>query len=71
MARGKPPAVRTCTRSDHPARRHGHYGYGGRHWCSDFGSALLSEDNMGDVERGWIVIFEKPDDTSTRPGEHT
>jgi hypothetical protein len=60
MARGNPPAIRVCTRADHPAKRHGHYGYGGAHWCSDFRSPLLSEDNMGHVERGWIVIFEKP-----------
>lgn len=57
----KPPAIQICTRADHPAKRHGHYGYGGRSWCSDFGSPLLSEDNMGHIENGYIVIFEKPE----------
>ena len=55
-----PPAIRICTQSDHPAKRHGHYGYGGRYSCTDFRSPLLGEANMGHVERGWIVIFEKP-----------
>lgn len=59
MARGKPPKVQKCTHPDHPAKRHGHYGYGGSNWCSDFGSPLLSEYNMGVVKRGWIVIYEK------------
>jgi hypothetical protein len=59
MAAGKPPAIRQCQHPDHPAKRHGHYGYGGAHWCSDFGSPALGEDNMGHIERGWIVIFEK------------
>lgn len=59
MARGNPPAIRTCDRTDHPARRHGHYGYGGRYWCTDFRSPLLSEENLGHIERGWIVLFEK------------
>lgn len=57
MAR-KPPAIRQCDRADHPAKRHGHYGYGGRYWCSDFNSPLLGEGNMGHVEGGYIVIFE-------------
>lgn len=60
MAYGKPPAIRECAFPDHPARRHGHYGIGS-FWCSDFGSPLLSEDNGGHIERGWIVIFEKGD----------
>lgn len=59
MAKSKPPAIRECTRSDHPAKRHGHYGFGGVHWCSDFGSPLLGEGNMGHIENGYIVIFEK------------
>lgn len=59
MARGNPPAIRTCAQSDHPERRHGHYGYGGRYWCTDFRSPLLSEENLGHIERGWIVLFEK------------
>jgi hypothetical protein len=42
-----PKGATHCTRSDHPSRRHGHYGYGGRSWCADFGSPLLSEENMG------------------------
>ena len=52
----KPPAIRTCTYPDHPKRRHGHYG---SFWCTDFNSPLLSRENGGVVERGWIVIFEK------------
>lgn len=59
----KPPPIQICTHSDHPARRHGHYGYGGRYWCSDFNSPLLSEENMGHVRNGWILIFEKPTQT--------
>lgn len=55
-----PPTIKTCTNAKHPAKRHGHYGYGGAHWCSDFRSPLLSEDNGGDIESGYIVIFEKP-----------
>ena len=53
------PAIRVCTQSDHPDRRHGHYGYGGGHWCSDFNSPLLSEENGGHIEGRYIVIFEK------------
>jgi hypothetical protein len=56
MPQGSPPAIQVCTYPDHPATRHGHYG---RHWCSDFRSPLLSRDNGGRVERGWIIIFEK------------
>jgi hypothetical protein len=33
--------------------------YGGGYWCSDFHSPLLSRDNGGHIERGWIIIFEK------------
>ena len=54
------PAIQVCTRSDHPDRRHGHYGPGGQHWCRDFGSPLLSEGNGGGVRGGYILIFEKP-----------
>ena len=54
-----PPAIQQCTRPDHPAKRHGHYGYGGKNWCSDFGSPLLSEENLGVIEGRYIVIFEK------------
>ena len=57
----KPPAIRECTYSNHPARRHGHYL--GHYWCADFRSPLLSEENGGCVERGWIVIFEKTEET--------
>ncbi len=56
---GPPPAIQVCTRADHPAKRHGHYGYGGRYACTDFNSPLLGEENMGFVERGWILIYEK------------
>lgn len=69
MGYGTPPAIRLCTRSDHPIRRHGHYGYGGRYWCCDFNSSLLSEDNMGHIERGWIVIFEGPEICKCNPAE--
>lgn len=55
----KPPAIQICTRPDHPARRHGHYGAGGRHWCSDFGSPLLDRDNGGVTQGRFILIFEK------------
>ena len=65
MSYGQPPAIQVCRKSDHPAKRHGHYG--GGYWCSDFGSPLLSSDNGGHTERGWIVIFEKPA-PSNRPG---
>lgn len=61
MTRGNPPAIRTCTERDHPARRHGHYG-AGPYWCSDFNSPALSSDNGGHVERGWIVIYEKTEE---------
>ena len=54
------PAIQVCTRSDHPDGRHGHYGYGDRYACTDFNSPLLDEDNMGHVDGGYIVIFEKP-----------
>lgn len=55
-----PPPIQVCTHPTHPARRHGHYGYGGAHWCTDFNSPALSEENMGHVEGGWIVLYEKP-----------
>ncbi len=42
-----PAGTTLCRRDDHPARRHGHYGYGGTYWCSDFRSPLLDEANMG------------------------
>jgi hypothetical protein len=58
MAYGPPPPVQQCTNPDHPARRHGHYGYAG-HWCTDFNSPLLGEDNGGHIERGWIVLYER------------
>ena len=61
MRRNTPPAVRECRNSNHPAKPHGHYGFGGAHWCSDFNSPLLSEENLGDVERGWIVIYKNGD----------
>lgn len=63
----RPPAIRQCTNPRHPARRHGHYGYGGRYWCSDFSSPLLSAENGGVIEGRWIVIFEKiePGDPET------
>lgn len=56
---GQPPAIQQCTRSDHPARRHGHYGPGGRYWCTDFGSPALDPDNGGYTQGGYILIFEK------------
>ena len=55
----KPPAIQQCTHAEHTAKRHGHYGYGGRYSCTDFNSPLLAEENMGHVEHGYIVIFEK------------
>ena len=55
----KPPPIQVCIHPDHPAQRHGHYGYGGAHWCSDFNSPLLGEANMGATENGWILIYEK------------
>ncbi|HEY5443376.1 MAG TPA: hypothetical protein VIJ87_02685 [Pyrinomonadaceae bacterium] len=55
----KPPPIQICTREDHPARRHGHYGYGGRYWCADLRSPLLSEENLGVIRNGYIVLFEK------------
>ena len=55
----QPPSIQTCTRSDHPDRRHGHYGPGGRYWCTDFNSPLLSPDNGGATSGRWILIFEK------------
>lgn len=42
-----PKDAKVCDREDHPDRPHGHYGRGGVHWCSDFGSPLLNEENMG------------------------
>lgn len=67
MTRGAAPAIQVCTRADHPASRHGHYGYGGRYWCTDLRSPLLSEENMGAVERGWILIYEKPTTQEVQP----
>ena len=58
---GDPPPIQKCHNPNHPAKRHGHYGFGGIHWCSDWGSPLLSEENMGHVQNGYIVIFEKAD----------
>lgn len=57
-----PPPIQVCTHPDHPARRHGHYGYGGRYWCSDFRSPLMSEENNAATWKGWILIFEKSAD---------
>jgi hypothetical protein len=51
------PPVQVCTYPDYPARRHGHYG--GRYWCTDFNSPLLSEDNGAAIQGRWILIFEK------------
>jgi len=53
------PAIQVCKYPDHPDRRHGHCGYGGSQWCSDFNSPLLSEENGGQVEGRYILIFEK------------
>jgi hypothetical protein len=61
--RRTPPPIQTCTYPDHPARRHGHYG-AGPYWCSDFNSPLLSADNGGHVQGGYILIFEKSAATS-------
>jgi hypothetical protein len=36
---------RLCPRSDHPARRHWHYGPAGRYWCTDYGSPLLWQND--------------------------
>lgn len=48
-----------CSYDDHPSRPHGHYGYGGRYWCSDLRSPLLSADNGGVVRGGYIVVFAR------------
>jgi hypothetical protein len=37
--------ARPCTRTDHPARRHWHYGPAGRYWCTDYGSPLLWQND--------------------------
>ena len=50
-----PKGASRCVRSEHPAAAHGHYGYAGRHWCSDFRSPLLSEANMGSRK-----VYAKP-----------
>lgn len=46
-----------CGYRDHPEKIHGHYGFGGRHWCSDLGSPLLDRANLGVYENGQLVLY--------------
>jgi len=55
----KGPGIRKCERPNHPSINHGHYGPGGRYFCTDFNSPLLSEENGAAIEGRYILVFNK------------